>query len=193
MDESCRINPRLKNHIRIIDGLIVLIILWVAIYSVVNFDAAKEEIASEVFAYGLLGLSIITILLELVPQIINPLFASWAAILAGFNVHMVIFVTILSSLLGSILGFWIGKRFGQRYVCNMFEYKTINKINYFWVKYGKAFVAFSALTPLPYFPIIFGSLNMSWKSFIIYGLIFRVFNFLIFGYLFQFGMIGFLQ
>jgi len=193
MNQKCHLDPKLRKEIRIIDGLIALLLIIVAVYSIVNYNQAKEEITEGVVLYGLIGLGAITIFLELVPQLINPIFAVWAAILAGFNVHIVIIVAILASLAGSIFGFWLGKKFGQKYVCALFEAKTIEKINRFWTKHGRAFVVISAVTPLPYFPLIFGSLNMSWKDFAIYGLIFRVFNFLIFGYLLQFGILGILQ
>src|SRR3989344_4558836 len=163
METSYKFNSRLSRQIEIIDVILALILVGFAIYSLLNYSAIKSQGFVGINNFGIMGLFLIIVFLEIIPQAINPVFVTWAGILSGYNISAIIVISIIASLAGSILGFWIGE------------------------KYDKLFVAVSAVTPVPFVPLIFGALGMRWKDFIIFGLIFRIFNYLIFGYLFYFG------
>jgi uncharacterized membrane protein YdjX (TVP38/TMEM64 family) len=185
-------NPRLARKIQIIDIIITLAIVGVSILSILNYQEIKQGIALSIQAYGLAAMFLIILFMELVPQFVNPVVALWAGTLSGFHISLSIAVSIIASSAGSILGFELGRKYGFKYVCLLFKRETYEKVEAFWSRYGRAFVFISALTPVPYIPMIFGALEMSWRDFLIYGLIPRMFNFIIFGYLFYYGFWNFL-
>lgn len=187
METSYKFNSRLSRQIEIIDVILALILVGFAIYSLLNYSAIKSQVFVGINNFGIMGLFLIIVFLEIIPQVINPVFVTWAGILSGYNISAIIVISIIASLAGSILGFWIGEKYGMKYIYALFNEKTFYKVSKFWQKYDKLFVAVSAVTPVPFVPLIFGALGMRWKDFIIFGLIFRIFNYLIFGYLFYFG------
>jgi len=180
-------NPSLAREIEIVDIIIVLFIIGLSIFSLLNYQDIKQGITQSVQTYGFISLFLITAFLEFIPQFLNPIVVVWAGILSGLHASFVIFVAIIASSFGSIMGFGIGRKYGFKYVCILFKRETFENVINFWIKYGKAFVFISALTPVPYIPIVFGALKMSWRDFLVYGLIPRMFNFIIFGYAFYYG------
>jgi len=181
-------DPKLKRRIQIFDIVIALIILGFTIYSLVNYNNFRAGLQTGVQVSGLIGLFFITIFLEFIPQFINPLFVLVAAIAAHINVHLAILVTVVASIIGSCLGFQAGKKFGPKYVYILFEQKQIEKTIKFWDKYGKYVVFFGALEPLPYFPIIYGTLDMKWRDFIWFGIIPRIIGLIVPAYLIYLGL-----
>ena len=181
-------DPRIKRKIQIIDVIIALVMVGFTIFSLLNYNSFETELKVGVQAFGLVGLFFITIFLEFIPQVINPLFLLLAVIAAHVNVHLAILVTVVASLIGSLVGFEVGKRFGPRYVYILFEQEQIEKTLKFWYKYGKYVVFFGALEPLPYFPIVYGALQMRWLEFILYGIIPRAIGFIVQAYLVYFGL-----
>jgi membrane protein DedA with SNARE-associated domain len=190
MENDSSFSRSMQKKVQIIDILISLILIGFSIYSLLNYNSIKSSVVSSVGNYGLAGLFLIIVFLEFVPSVLNPVIATWTGIISGYNVYLVLSLSILASLLGSSLGFAAGKKYGFKYVYLLFEEKTFKKINSFWNKNSRWFVAVAAVTPVPYVPLIFGALKMSWKDFTIYGIIPRIFNFIIFGYLFYFGIWG---
>jgi len=81
---------------------------------------------------------------------------------------------VVGSTLGSLLGFYIGKRKGYLLARELYGKEKVDKMKSILDSYGKWFVALSAISPLPYIPLIFGSLNMEGRKFIYYGLIPRI-------------------
>lgn len=188
MEEKLVYNPKLKRRMQIIDVILALIIVGFMIFSLINYNNLKQQMTQEVEISGLVGVFILTFFLEFIPQIMNPILGVLAALTAQINVHFVVLTAVIASFMGSVLGFWIGKKYGSKYVYALFERKTILKIHNFWEKYGKWFVLVSAVTPVPYVPMIFGALHMKWKDFALYGLLPRILNFAVPGYAFYYGI-----
>ena len=184
------LRQELKRELEIIDILIAIVIVALAIISLIYYGPLKAQISTQVETYGLIGLFLICALMEFIPQIFNPIFPMIILIVAGFNVHLTILITCISSIVGSITGFEIGRKYGFKYLVAMFEDSSLMKIENFVNKYGKLFVALAALTPLPYFPIVFGSMNFSRKEFFIYGILCRVLGFIFIGYAIHLGFVS---
>lgn len=187
MDNPPVYDPRFSREIGAVEILIALFIIGVSIFSLLNYEQIKSGIDQSVQAYGFTALFLLVAFLEVIPQFINPVFVVIAGVISGLNVSAVVLVAIIASTFGSILGFGLGRRYGFKYVCLFFKRTTVDKIETFWNKYGNIFVFVSALTPIPYVPMIFGSLKMSWRDFFVYGLIPRIFNHIIYGYAFHYG------
>jgi membrane protein YqaA with SNARE-associated domain len=177
MAEACDYNSKLSREIEIFDVLIALIIVGLSIFSLVSYNLYKEELSQEILTYGWIGMIFATAFLELVPQVLTPFFIPLVGISSGISWYLVLFFVILGSVLGSILGFELGRKYGWKLICPLVKKQTSIKILNFWEKYGKVFVLFSAVTPLPYFPLVFGALGLSRKHFLIWGVIPRVIAF----------------
>lgn len=175
MDEK-----RVKLKIKFVDWAIGVILLIALIYSAISYDSLQDVITNEIGVYGYIAIFLIILFLELIPQIISPIFVLLTSLLAGMNVYLIVLIAIIASLFGSLLGFYLGKSYGEKYLRFFSNEKTLNKVSRFWDKYGKVFVTISALTPLPFVPFVFGSIKMKWKDFLVYGIIPRTLNFIIY-------------
>ena len=187
MESYPKFDGRYRRKVEIIDLIIALVLVGFAIISLLNYNQINAGVMKGVGQYGFMGLSVIIIILEIIPSMLNPVLATWTAILSGYSLWPVLLVSVISSMFGSIIGFYLGKKYGIRYICFLIEEKTYDKVTRFWKKYGKLFVFISSFTPLPYIPLVFGSLRMNWKDFILWGVIPRILNFVVFGYLFYAG------
>ena len=157
--------------------------LVLIIYGLTNLSFLNEEFSSLIYDYGALALFVISILLDLVPQLISPVIALGTGIIAGINVHYAIFATVLGSMLGSVIGFALGKKYMFDIVDILVSEKSIARVTNLTNKYGKVIVPIAAISPLPYLPVFLGAVNFSKKNFVIYGIIPRIFSIIIFGYL----------
>lgn len=177
----------IRRRVEVLEVLVALIFIGLSIWGLVNFKFLEIKINSEVQTSSIFFLIVITGLMELVPQIFYPGAPMAVAIATGFNPHLSIIFSTVGSILGSILGFWIGKKWGFGFIQILFEKNSVEKIVNFTKKYGNIFVMFAALTPLPYLPVVFGSLSMSKKDFFLWGIIPRTIGLFIWGYAIYFG------
>jgi uncharacterized membrane protein YdjX (TVP38/TMEM64 family) len=174
-------NPKLKREVEIIDTILAIILVALSIISLLSYNFYKEQINEQVLLYGRFGLVFFTAFLEFVPNFLNP-YLPLVVSIPIFGLYSSLILVILGSCLGSILGFELGRIYGFRILCPLFKEKSLRKILVFWKKYGKWFVTLGALTPLPYFPIVFGALGMSRREFWIYGVLVRVISFILVAY-----------
>lgn len=179
-----------RRKIKPVDVITVLFLGLMIVLSLLGYNFFKQELTEEIITFGLFGLVIFIFLIEFIPQFIGPHIPIIFAISSGINVHLVIVFSVIATTLGSVAGFYIGERRGIFFMCVLFREKTLMKVFRFWSSYGHMFVLLSALIPLPYFPLVFGSLGMSRKDFIKFGIIPRVIGFVIIGYAFYFGIEG---
>ena len=179
-----------KRSIHVIDFIIVILIITLSVLLIIGYNFFKGEVTREIMAYGLLGLFVLVFLLDFIPQIISSHFAIIAGASSGLDINLVVLFSVIGTILGSMLGFKVGRKQGLCFIYYHFKEKTVKRVFGFWKKYGHMFVMLSALTPLPYFPVIFGSLEMSKEDFIKYGLIPRIVSFVLIGYGVYFGLFG---
>jgi len=180
-NDSCTFDPKLKRELAILDTLIAIILVALCIVSLLAYNFYKEELNREILTYGRFGLIFVTSILEFVPNFLNPYLVLLVGFASGISLFLAVILTCLGSTIGSTLGYELGRKYGWRFVCPLFQEKTLGKILVFWDKHGKWFVAVSALTPLPYVPLVFGALGMKRKDFWIYGVLFRIASFLVVG------------
>jgi len=180
----------LRKGIEIIDILIAMVLVLLAIVSLIYYVPLKAQISAQVETYGFIGLFFISAFMEFIPQYFNPVFPMIVLMAAGFNIHLAIVMTCFGSILGSFFGFEIGKKYGSNMVSSIFDDETLFKIDGFMKKYGNLFVTIAALTPVPYIPMVFGSLGQTRKDFIIWGIIPRVLGFIFLGYAVHLGFVS---
>ncbi|MEK6886031.1 MAG: hypothetical protein AABX17_03635 [Nanoarchaeota archaeon] len=176
-----------KKAIGIVDILLIVIMGFFIVLCLINYSYLKTIISTEVLGFGLVGLFIFTFIIEFIPQILNPYIGLVIAIVAGFNVHLAVFIVCIASTGGSWAGFEFGRHYGFRIIKNMVNEQKLKKVISFWNKYGNLFVLFSVITTLPYLPMVFGSLKMTRRNFLLFGVIPRILDLAIIGYAAHFG------
>lgn len=181
-------NPRIRREVEIVDTLLALVMIILCLVMLLNYNFFKTTAQKEILLYGWIGLVVISFLLELLPQLFDPGYAIFIALAMGMNLWTSTFFLIVGSVIGSAVGYEIGKRYGLKFIYPLFERKALEKTIKFWDKYGKYIVFVGAIAPLPYFPLIFGALGMKRREFWLWGIIPRIFNFLMFGGLIYFGI-----
>jgi len=85
----------------------------------------------------------------------------------------------LGSAFGAVVGFSLGKKYGLKLSIGWLGEKKVKKIEHGINTYGKWIVGVAAFSPLPYISIVFGALDMSWRNFILYGMIPRAISFIL--------------
>jgi len=181
-------DPILRRKIEIIDTLLALTLVALAIISLLSFQFYREKVTEAIVFSGYSGLFVASALLDFIPQLLNPFIAVLVGIASGLNVHFSVLAVILGGFFGSMIGFDMGRKYGFRFLCPLFNPPALRKILSNWQKYGNAIVFISALTPIPYVPLFFGALKMSWKDFLLFGVLPRLLSFAIVGYGYYFGL-----
>jgi len=176
-------SPKLRRKIEIIGISVSIIVVAISIISLLFYGFYKEKLTEGILTFGKIFLFLSIAFLEFIPQVLSSHFPLVVSILSGINAFEAVIIAVFASLISTLLAFELGKKYGWKFVCSLFESKKLIKITNFWNKYGKWFVFVSALTPLPYFPLVFGALQMSRKKMWVFGIIPRIISFAVFGYL----------
>ena len=176
---------KIKATIKAGAALVTIVSLVLIFYTLINPETLQQQFSTQVQNYGIPSLFILSLLLDLIPQLISPVVILAAAILAGINIHYAVAITILGSTIGSVIGFALGKKYMYEAVSLTTSPKAAQKLTNLTNKYGKIVVPLAAISPLPYLPVLLGAMNLTKKNFIIYGLIPRALSFIIFGYIVQ--------
>ena len=180
MNKRGKYNPNLSREIEIIDVILISVIILLSFISILSYSVYQIEISDQILSYGKIGIFITTVFLEFIPQFLTPFFIPLVGISSGISLGSALLFSILGSIVGSLLGFEFGRHYGWSIILSLVKKKTAESVFSFWNKYGKLFVFVSAITPLPYVPLIFGALNMSRKDFWIFGILPRVLGFIVF-------------
>ena len=176
-------NPKLRRKIEILGIVVSIILVAISILSLLFYGFYREKITEGILASGKILLFLSVAFLEFIPQMISSHFPLIVSIFSGINVFEAVIIAVFASLISTLLAFELGKKFGWEFICSLSEPKKLIKITDFWNKYGKWFVFVSAFTPLPYFPLVFGALQMSRKKMWLFGIIPRIISFILLGYL----------
>ncbi|GFR34227.1 phosphatase PAP2 family protein [Thermobrachium celere] len=93
--------------------------------------------------------------------------------------------TTLSSVAGGVFGYYIGKRFGKPILKKLFKEDKIDKVGYYFDKYGGWSIVIAGFTPIPYkiFTIAAGVFNVNFITFVTASLIGRGMRFFLEGIL----------
>ena len=176
-------NNQAQKLVKFITVLITLTSLALIFYSLTNTQTLNQATSTQIETYGITALLLTSLLLDLIPQILSPAIALAAAILAGINIYYAIAITILGSTIGSIIGFMLGKKYMYKAVDIMTSKKSTQRLTSLTNKYGKIIIPLAAISPLPYLPVLFGTMNFTKRNFVIYGLIPRAIGIIIYGYI----------
>lgn len=190
--QEIHISERLKkidlNHrLKKIDVFVMLVVFFITIISFIAYVYLQQEIYDDLLLYGALGLFAITFFLELIPQFVAPHIFIPLSISAGVNPHIVLISAVVGSTFGSILGFHLGQKYGLAVFIRFLKQKRVDAFLHMVARSGKIAVFVSAISPFPYLPIVFGSLGVSWRSFLLYGIFSRAIGFAVIAYGFYLG------
>ena len=166
----------------IIGFFVIVVTLFVLVgftYGIVNYNSIRGEVFQLINDYGFYSLFGITAFLELFPQMLSPHVAILIASSFELNPYLVFLYVVLGSIFGSGLGFFLGRKYGYEFVKDFVADKTLKKIEFGINHKGRWFVFVTTFTPIPYLPLAFGAVDMTWKNFIIFGMIPRALTYLI--------------
>lgn len=181
-------NNLIRREVEIADIFFLLAIIGIYALMLMNSHRLMDEVESNIYLYGWIGLFVASFILELVPQLFDPGYGVFVAMAAGISILNSTIIIILGSLLGGYISYELGRKFGPKFIFPIFNPKIIDKTVLFFNRYGKYILLLGALTPFPYFPIIFGALMLPRKQFVIYGLIPRIISFILFGLAIHYGV-----
>jgi membrane protein YqaA with SNARE-associated domain len=158
--------------------VIILILFW--FFS----DQLKSHTAGLILQYGLWAILILSLLIEILPSAISPPSLLLVCKTIGLSTPWSVTFMTVGSLIGGLISFQIGRKAGTRVVSMFVRGKDITKLQETFNKYGSYALMIISISPIPDYPIFFGSLGMTWKKYFIYGFFFRAAAFALMGYLF---------
>lgn len=100
--------------------------------------------------YGVIGLIIVSFTDSAFSPIIPEVMLIPMGLAAPEKVWMYAFYTTVASVLGAILGWYIGRKLGRPILLRFIKVDTIEKVEYYFERYGAMAILFAAMTPVPY-------------------------------------------
>jgi len=168
-----------KGVIKIASISLLVLMFTLLIFSIARYETVKGWSQQFILGYGLFAIFVLSLFFDLFPQYLSAhLLILIAADLARNNLFLVSIVVLGATLLASIAGFSIGRYLEEKFFIDVFGKEIYAKIGAEMKDKGKWYAALSAVSPLPYIPILFGALNMKWKDFVIWGIIPRLLGFI---------------
>ena len=171
---------------RIIEIISLILIVIIFLLSYLFKDQLAYWIGKEVEIYGLVIIFFLTFFLEIIPQYIGPHALIVEARILEIPLTEIYITVIIGSLIGSIIGFEIGKKFGKRIIKKYSSKDFYKKLKEKTEQYGKWIMALAGISPLPYLPIIFGSLEIKRREFFYFGILPRITGYFLFALLMYF-------
>lgn len=168
---------------RIIEIISIISIIFIFLISFLFKEQLKNWIGDEVAIYGILIIFFLSFILEIIPQYIGPHMLIVEAKILAIPLLKIFTIVIIGSLIGSFVGFEIGRKFGKRIIKKYSSKENYKKIKDKTKKYGKWVMAIAGISPIPYLPIVFGSLGIKRKEFFYFGIIPRFIGYLLFSLL----------
>jgi len=170
---------RTKQVIKAIGGVLTISILVIIFLVIFNATLFKATIAQSIINWGLFAVAIYAFLLDLIPQNFSTHIVILLTYFLGINSLLSILVILISGALSSLFGFWLGKSVEKDFFEDIAGKNISKNVEKAMKKYGNWYVLVSAISPLPYIPILFGAFDMKWRNFIIWGLIPRILGFMV--------------
>jgi membrane protein YqaA with SNARE-associated domain len=161
--------------------LVVSGILLLSVLIILKYNIGHAGFGQMIQQYGSSAVFVISFFLEIVPQFLHPFSSVFLAVGFGVEVWVATTLCVLGSFLGAVIGFELGRRFGFHVICPFFRPKTIRRTVEKLDQYGSWFLIVAAVLPLPYLPVVFGSLGIKRKTFWVYGIVVRACCFIVLG------------
>jgi len=173
-----------RRTVKVIGLVISILIIMFFVYSIVYFNDLKESFTS-MSNENWFVLFLVSAFLEGFPQLFSPAVILTSIILAKSSPHLIILSVTLGSYIGSMAGFLIGYHYTEKaleYFVDTKKLKASKKTRHFLNKYGNLGLTIIAVTPIPYFPIVFGTMKMNKMDFMIFGAIPKALSYVAYGY-----------
>jgi len=158
----------------VFEVLILVIVISIFVLSFIFKNQLENLVTKEVIGYGLLMMFVISFFLEILPQYITPHLLLIEAAILGFPLLTSLILVIAGSTAGSIAGFEIGKHYGKKIIKKIYNEKKFASIEKKVIQHEKWILPLAAVSPVPYIPLIFGSIGVTRKNFLIFGVITRI-------------------
>lgn len=161
----------MKKGVWVLLGLFVIFITAFFFYSEIK-GFARLVISS----YGLVGVFIVTIVMDTVIQPVSPDILSFGAAFGGANIFVAALVGGIGSCIAGALGFYVGGWIGYDALQVSMKRKYIEKAELLFQKYGVWAVLVGAWSPIPYSSVCWsaGACKMKFKPFIIISILTRI-------------------
>ena len=167
-----------KIWVKVVSLSCFVIFSTLFIFSLIYREALSNFISGGLKGYGLLALFLASAILDGFPQYIAPQLLAFNAVLLGFTFWETVLVLYIGSAFGSIIAFEIGSGIKRKVANAFFKKKTIKRIEKWINKKGGWFIFLSAISPLPYLPVVFGVIHVKRKNFLLLGVLPRILFFL---------------
>jgi membrane protein YqaA with SNARE-associated domain len=168
-----------REILKIFGVMLSTLIVLLMILSYLYRETLQLYFTENIQAYGLIIMFVVSGLLETIPQLVAPHFLLLNSALLGFPDFTSFVVVTSGAVVGAIIGLDVGRHFGYNLACEIYTKEKVDKIKDLLNSHGRWFVTLAALSPLPYLPVIFGSLGMKRRQFYIHGLIPRIISFIV--------------
>ena len=163
-----------KRGLKIVGIVLSVLIVAMLIVTFLISDYIELTIKNYLEVYGGATILISIFLIEILPQYAPPHAVTAAALLLGFPFYETFLLSIIGIVFADLIGFEIGKRYGTRFVDYYFNKKSKGKFGKAMNLHGRWFLFVAAISPVPYLPVVFGSLHIQRFNFLIFGVIPRV-------------------
>jgi len=160
-----------KKIFGIVTILFAVVFAVIFILSLVYVSEIETLLGSNLQNYGGAILFLLGLFIELIPNYLSPHLGIINAYALNLNLDTTLAFLLLGSVTGSLLGFELGNIYGVKLADNFVSREKIKKIEKALNSKGRWGVLMAALSPIPYFPIVLGSIKLSWKNFVIFGVI----------------------
>ncbi len=125
--------------------------------------------------YGVIGLIIVSFTDSAFSPIIPEVMLLPMGLAAPEKVWLYAFYTTVASVLGAILGWYIGRKLGRPILLRFIKIDKIQKVEYYFERYGAMAILFAAFTPVPYkvFTVFSGITNVRIRTLLFWSTIGR--------------------
>lgn len=171
-----------KKFLEVVTFMFVLFFIVLFVLSIIYKSDIEIFLGSNLESSGGIILLIIGFLIELIPNYLSPHIAIVNAYVLDISLRVTITYLLIGTILGSLLGFFIGKTYGVEFADDFVSREKISKIKKTMNEKGRWGVLLAALSPVPYLPIVLGAIRLSWKNFIIFGIIPRSIGIILLGF-----------
>lgn len=160
-----------KKILKIFTILFAAIFIILFTLSIIYQEEIGNLFGAGLGGYGAILLFLIAFLIELIPNYLSPHLGVINAYFLDISLKTTVVFLLLGSITGSILGFELGKKYGTKLTKNFLTERKIRKIENTLNRKGRWGVLFAAISPIPYLPIILGSIKFSRKNFVGFGIL----------------------
>ncbi len=149
---------------------IALIAIILGVISYLYYQDAVNFIENILNTYGYYSITIFAALMEGIPQLLSTDILILMGEISDLRLIYTLIAIIIGSTIGSLISFYLGRKFGRKLALIFIKKKKFKEVTDYIDKKGKYALPLISITPLPFFPVIFGVMKMSYHDFILYGL-----------------------